>query len=192
VHTTGAGFHGWVLASVRVDDLLEVALGHAGVTGVTAALTETSSAGITHEVASWAEGGTATGDRRATVDVALAGHIWQVVVRPTTALLTAGRAAADTVVLVAAIITSLLLTVVVLALTGARERADAAAARATGTARADATRAHEAKTALREREAELIGFAAVAGENLQTPLHTIAGFTDLLLEEDARTLNAYP
>jgi signal transduction histidine kinase len=188
VHT-GTDFRGWVLTSVRAGDLLGTSLRGAGVTGVTAALTETSQRGVTHEVARWAEGGADSTHRSETVDVALAGHIWQVVVRPTSPLLTVGRAAADTVVLVAGLLTGLLLALLVLALTGARDRADAAAARATEQARADAVRACEAEAARREREAELVGFAAVAGENLQAPLHTIAGFTDLLLEEAAPHLD---
>jgi signal transduction histidine kinase len=43
---------------------------------------------------------------------------------------------------------------------------------------------------MREREAELTGFAAAAGQNLHAPLHTIAGFTELLLEDAEPQLDA--
>jgi signal transduction histidine kinase len=50
-------------------------------------------------------------------------------------------------------------------------------------------RADRAERVLVEREAELTGFAAAAGEHLHAPLHTIAGFTDLLLEDVAPSLD---
>jgi signal transduction histidine kinase len=183
VHAAGIGFRGWVLASVRAGDLLEASLGTAGVRGVAAELTETFPDGTTRRVARWAAGAEVPGDRSATVDVALAGHIWQVLVRPTTALTGAGLAVADLATLTAGVIISLLLAGIVLAVTTDRERAELRAARAAEDASAAAERARAAEDTLRDREAELAGFAAVAGEYLQVPLNNIAGFTELLLEE---------
>jgi signal transduction histidine kinase len=183
VGATGPEFRGWVLISVRADDLLETSLRTAGVTGVAAALSESSPRGTAQHVATWSQGGPVTGDRAETVDVALAGHAWQIVVRPTTDLVPDGRALASTATTALGALASLLLAALVLALTGARTRADHRAARAVERADAAGARALAAEAALYERDAELVGFAAVAGENLQAPLTTIAGFTDLLQEE---------
>ncbi|MEV6601025.1 ATP-binding protein [Actinoplanes sp. NPDC051346] len=46
-----------------------------------------------------------------------------------------------------------------------------------------------AEDALREREAELSGFAAAAGEHLHAPLHTIASVTEMLVEDAAPQLD---
>ncbi len=189
VHAAGAGFRGWVLASVRASDLLEASLRTAGVTGVAAELTEVRPDGATQDVVRWPEGGAVTGDRSATVDVALAGHAWQVTVRPTTELIGPARAAADVATFTVGVLASLLLAGIVVAVSGARQRADNRAARAAEQRRTDTARADRAELALREREAELVGFAAVAGDNLQAPLTNIAGFTELLLEEAAPELD---
>ncbi|MET0495831.1 MAG: ATP-binding protein [Actinoplanes sp.] len=197
-------FRGWVLIGVRAPDLLQESLRAAGVTGVTTVLTETSPDGGTHEVARWADGGTPAGDETGTVDVALAGHTWQVLVRP--AATPAGTPVVPLTLLVAILI-SVLLAVTVLVLDARRVRA-AARARRADTEHRDTldrhratldrhratedrlrARADAAELALREQEAELTGFAAAAAEHLHAPLHTIAGFTDLLREETGPQLD---
>ena len=186
VHDTA--FRGWVVVSVRAADLLETSLRTAGVTGVAAQLTETSPDGVTHEVARWPQDGTGVGapDR---LDVALAGHAWQIFVRSTTPLAGAGRGPTAPVVLLIAVLVSMLLAVMVLTLDAARLRALGAARQAAAGRQAVLSRADLAERMLREREADLAGFAAAAGENLHTPLHTIAGFTELLLEDAAPHLD---
>lgn len=189
VHTDAA-FLGWVIVSVRGGDLLQQSLRGAGVTGVTAALAELSPDGAAHDIATWSAGGAAPGDVAGrTVDVELAGHAWQVQVRPTGELAHPGHAAAWLTVLAATLISALIAAVVLL-LEAGRGRADARARRAATDRQTATDRAQRAEQALRDREAELTGFAAVAGENLHTPLHTIAGFTDLLLEDAAPQLDA--
>jgi signal transduction histidine kinase len=188
VHTDTA-FLGWVIVSVRGGDLLEQSLRTAGVTGVAASLAEVSPAGVTHEVARWSEGGPATGTAGRTVDVALAGHAWQILIRPTGDLVSTGRAAADRLTLLAAALVSTLLATIVLTLDAGRNSADARARRAADDRLAGLERAHRAEQTLREREAELTGFAATAGAKLHAPLHTIAGFTDLLLEDTSPQLD---
>ena len=79
-------FRGWVVLAVRATDLLSESLRGAGITGVATVLTQTSPAGVPHEVARWAEGGSPVGTRSGTVDLAPAGDTWQVHVRPTTEL----------------------------------------------------------------------------------------------------------
>jgi signal transduction histidine kinase len=189
IDTAGHEFRGWVLISVRAGDLLDASLRTAGVTGVAAVLTEATPRGDIREVATWSQGGPVTGGAAGIVDVALAGHVWQVAVRPTTDLVDAERAGAATAVTAAGLLTSLLLALLVLTLTGARRRADRRAARSAALTDAAVARADAAEVALREREQELVGFAAVAGENLQAPLATIAGFTDLLQEETGPQLD---
>ncbi len=174
-------FLGWVVISVRAYDLLETSLQGAGVTGVAATLVETTPDGVSREVAGWAAGGDGYGDA-GRLDVALAGHAWEIRVRPTTPLLDTARRLAPALVMGLTVALSVLLAAVVLGLDAARLRSR----RAFRTAAAERDRAQQA---LRDREAELAGFAAAAGENLHAPLHTIAGYTDLLLEDVAPQLD---
>jgi signal transduction histidine kinase len=185
----GPVFQGWVVISVRAADLLGTSLRTAGITGVDAVLTETSPDGVTHEVVRWAEGGTADRDGPAadSVDVALAGHTWQILVRSTTPLGTGG--VPTTLILLGAALAGVLLAGTILALDSARLRALRRSGRAAGELRAGLDRAVRAEQALREHAAELSGFATVAAENLHAPLHTIAGFTELLLDEVAPQLD---
>ena len=194
-------FLGWVVLAVRAPDLLRESLRDAGITGVAAVLTETSPDGVPHEVARWAEGGNPVGDASGTVDVAPAGHTWQIQVRPTTALLGAGRTAAAPLTLLGAVLLSTLFAAVLLATDQGRQRAETRARQAADRRRADLGRHRAAERhlrelalaterELREREAELAGFAEAAGDRLHTPLHTIAGFTEILLEDAGHQLDA--
>jgi signal transduction histidine kinase len=185
VHDTT--FLGWVVVSVRAGDLLESTLRAAGVAGVTAQLTQTAPDGGTTEVARWSADGGAGHGAGDQLDVALAGHAWQILVRPTAAPV---ASAVGAVVLVAAALIGVLVAGVVLALDAARLRAARRARRAVAERTAQADRAQRAEQAMRERAAELTGFAAAAGENLHAPLHTIAGFTEVLLEDSAPQLDA--
>ena len=199
-------FRGWVVLAVRAPDLLRESLRGAGVTGVATVLTETAPDGVTHEVARWAEGGDPIGDAGSTVDVATAGHTWQVRVRPTTELISAARTAAAPLTLLGAALISMLVAAVLLVADRGRARAEARARRAAAERRADLDR-HRAELAreqqvqqrlreqalaaeqqLREQEEELVGFARAASDHLHAPLHTIAGFTELLLEDSDPSL----
>jgi hypothetical protein len=78
---------GWIVVSVRANDLLDTALGGAGATGVAALLTETTPDGATHEIARWpvdAAGPAAGRGPADRLDVPLAGHAWQVLILPAT------------------------------------------------------------------------------------------------------------
>jgi signal transduction histidine kinase len=146
--------------------------------------------GVAHDVAGWSADSSSpvsAGDE--TVDVALAGHAWQIVVRPTGDLVSTGRAVAAGLTLLVSVLFSLIVAAVVLVLDAARVRAGEQARRALDEQRAETERAQRAEQALRDRESELAGFAGTAGENLHAPLHTIAGFTDLLLEDYAPRLD---
>ena len=147
---------GWVIVSVRAGDFLETTLRSAGVTGVQVEMAE--------------ETATATrGDSRL-VDLPVAGSAWQARVRPTTPLVGAALAAAAPAAMIGAALLSLGLAALVLLLAPAT---DPATDPATGPEAAER----------RRRENELAGFAATASEHLHTPLHTIAGFTEILLED---------
>jgi signal transduction histidine kinase len=163
-------FLGWVVVAVRAPDLLRESL--RGITGVATVLTETSPDGVTHEVARWAEGGAPTGDETGIVEVAPAGHTWQVEVRPTTALVGAARTVAAPLTLLGAVLISLLFAVVLLGSDRARLRAETRGRQA----------AADADTA-RQHATDLTGFATAAADHLHAPLHTIAGFTEMLLED---------
>jgi signal transduction histidine kinase len=178
-------FGGWVVVSVRADDLLSAALGTAGVTGVTTALTETSPEGVTRDVANWSQGGDGTpvGDAVQRLDSTLAEYTWRLTVRPTTPLVGAARSAAAPLTMLGATLLSLALAGMVLVAGGARNRAAEHARAAADELAVAQERARRAEEQQWERESELAGFAATAGESLHAPLHAIAGFTDLLLEE---------
>jgi signal transduction histidine kinase len=166
-------FRGWVIVSVRAADLLDAALRTAGVTGVTATLTETG-----HEIARWSGGGTAQGPVRRFA-LPIAGQTWQVVVRPTAPLVGTARSAAAPLALLGTVLGSVAVAAAVLAAASRHPR---------NTGAVDTTlpgSTGPAEEAYRRREAELAGFAVTASEHLHAPLHTIAGFTELLLEDAA-------
>ncbi|BCJ50758.1 hypothetical protein Asp14428_22330 [Actinoplanes sp. NBRC 14428] len=179
----GATFRGWVVVAVRAPALLRESLRGAGVTGVTTVLTASSADGVAHEVARWSEPGATPGDRQGTAELAFAGRSWQVAVRPSTALIGPALDAAAPLAMLGATVLSLTLAAAVLAAGAGRNRAAARSRRDAATRRAAQERAAAAEQALRERETELAGFTAAAGEHLQTPLQSVAGFADLLLED---------
>ncbi|MEV4703414.1 ATP-binding protein [Actinoplanes sp. NPDC049316] len=167
----GGAFRGWVIVSVRAGDLLAESLRAAGVTGVTATLTSTGAEGTAREIARWPSGAP-IGGAGATIDVALAGHTWQVLVHPVPGTL--GEPAAATATLLGAATLSFLLAGTVLAAETRRHRVVAR----------DAIRGQD-----RGHATELTDFAAAAGEHLLTPLHAIAGYHELLREETAPHLD---
>jgi signal transduction histidine kinase len=173
-------FAGWLVVSVRTGDLLDAAVGTAPVTGVAVVLTETTPDGATHEIAHWPAAATGHGTAER-LDVALAGHAWQVLIRPTAA---PAASAAVPLIASAGALTGLLAAAAVLAADAGRRRANARAVRAAAGRQDDRKRAERAERALRDRDAELTGLAAIAGTNLHAPLHAVAGYTDLLLEEE--------
>ncbi|MFI7598040.1 ATP-binding protein [Actinoplanes sp. NPDC049681] len=188
----GTTFQGWVVVAVRAPALLQQSLRAAGVTGVAAVLSVAAPDGVVHEVSRW--GGAPLGARHATVDLPFAGLSWQVSVRPATALVAPELSAAAPLTMLGATLLSLALTAGILALSAGRRRAathhdDADHRAALDRARAAEESAAAAREALREREAELRGFATAAGDRLHAPLHSIAGFTDLLLEDAAPQLD---
>ncbi|MGX6607071.1 ATP-binding protein [Micromonosporaceae bacterium Da 78-11] len=178
-------FRGWVVVSARATDLLDVSLRAAGVAGVATVVTEASPDGAVHEVARWSQGGAALGDRAQHLDVRVASHTWQVQIRPTTPLIDAGRTVAAPLTMLGATLVSLALAGVALVAGASRERARLAERAALEAEE----RARQAEERRRERESEIAGFAAAASETLHAPLHTIAGFTELLIEDVAPQLD---
>ncbi|UQU62905.1 ATP-binding protein [Couchioplanes caeruleus] len=169
-------FRGWVVVSVRAGDLLAESLRAAGVTGVTTALTSTGAEGTTREIARWPSGAPLDGTG-ATIDVALAGHTWQVLVHPVPE--TAGDAAA-TAAMLGAVTLSFLLAGTVLA---AETRRHKVAGRVRRYSAAGQVRAQATELADGSARTDLTDFAAAAGEHLLSPLHAIAGYSELLREE---------
>ncbi len=184
VHDTA--FRGWVIIGVRASDLLRDALRGAGVTDVGAVLNETTPSGSSREIARF---GSASSSEQAEIDIPLAGHAWQVTVTPATPLISTGRTLVAPLSMLGSAIVSFLLAGSVLAAFSAARSQRARLAHAQASEQQAQAHAAAAVAALKEREEELTGFAAAAGENLHAPLHTIAGFTDLLLEEVAPQLD---
>ncbi|WP_148088123.1 hypothetical protein [Couchioplanes caeruleus] len=206
----GTGFRGWIVVAVRAPELLRESLRTADVTGVTAVVTGTATDGRSHEIARWTGDGGPVGSLRDTVDVEVAGTVWHVLVRPTAALAGTGRTVAAPLTMLGAVVVSLLAAAGLLAAEAGRNRAAARARReaadartAEGRERAANDRARAAndearaardqllaaEDAVREREAELSGFATAAGERLHAPLHTIASVTEMLVEDAAAQLD---
>ncbi|MFI2273632.1 MULTISPECIES: sensor histidine kinase [Catenuloplanes] len=179
----GRTFRGWVLFSLRGDDFLAEALSSGTHAAVTATLTDVSDPAGSVDVASW-NTDTAPADPETTVlPVAFGQRQLTLTVRPGTPLIGETRRHLDTVVLTGGVLLGLALSVLVLLLVTAQERSAAAARLALAERRADADALRLARTALREREAELAGFSALATDKLQTPLTNVASYADLLIEE---------
>ncbi|WP_306215575.1 sensor histidine kinase, partial [Actinoplanes sp. RD1] len=180
VHDTA--FRGWVVIAVRAGDLLRESLG--ANPGVAVTLTETSAGGVTHQVATY---GDASGAVSRTVEVALAGHAWQAEIRPATAL--APFAFAAPLAMLAATVVSLLLAGAVLILPAARQRPSCSGLASSGHDLTGSASAGPASSSGPESsgpasaDAEVAEFTRAASEHLHAPLHTIAGFTELLHEE---------
>lgn len=182
------GLRGWVVLSLRAGDLLAATMAAAGPNPVAVQLSQVDAAGDRQQLARWGTAG--DGAEVGTGDVALAQQRWEVTVRPTAPLRPATAGYAAPAMFTAALVASLALAVAVLAMDRERERTAATASRLAAARSADTDRLRRAEAALREREAELAGFAAVATESLHTPLANIAGFTELLIDEAGPSLDA--
>ncbi|AGL15899.1 HAMP domain-containing sensor histidine kinase [Actinoplanes sp. N902-109] len=173
VHDTA--FRGWAMIGVRADDLLRSAT--QGVPGVAVVLAEATGS---REIAAFPRGSTGG----SLVDIATAGYSWQARVTPTTPLTGSGLSLAAPLSMLGAATLSLLLA-------GAVLRSPASPASPSGALPDAAPHAGLTGSAAAAvtPQTDLTGFAAAAGDSLRAPLHTIAGCTDLLLEEAAPQLD---
>ncbi|WP_307248691.1 sensor histidine kinase [Catenuloplanes indicus] len=184
VHSADGGtFRGWVLFSLRSGDFLAEALSSGTHATVTAALADVSDPARPVDVASWNADTAPADPETATLPVALGQRQLMLTVRPGTPLIGEAQRHLDTVLLTGGALLTLALSVLILVLVMAQERAVTAARLALADRRADADALRLAQIALREREAELAGFSALAADKLQTPLTNVASYADLLIEE---------
>ncbi|MFI5838094.1 ATP-binding protein [Catenuloplanes sp. NPDC051500] len=183
VRATDGEFRGWVLFSLRGGDFLNEALGAGAHAAVTARLADVSDPAGPVDIASWNTDTPPADPETVTLPVAFGQRELLLTVRPGTPLLTEPQRHADTVVLGCGLLLSVAMAFLILVLITAQERAAGTARRAVADRRADADQLRLAQAELREREAELAGFSALAADKLQTPLTNVASYADLLLEE---------
>lgn len=181
-------FRGWLAMGVRGQDFLNEAIGAAARDTVAVTLADT---GTTDPlpVARWQPRAGADPDGRVrTVTVAVPQRTWQLTVQPTDRLL-ADRTVPPEVVawLVGAVMTALLAALTTTVLTS-RDRALRHVDEATAALREDITRREQVEHRLRQREAELVGFAGIVAHDLRGPLARVLGYADFLRDEAADRL----
>ena len=159
-------FRGWVIVSVRASDLLAAAMQAGRVAGVVATLTETADDGIVREVADWSPEDAPADAGSPTINLPIVGNSWHLVVRPATPLIGLGRQLAAPLTMGGAVLLSAIMAALALAAAGRRVVSP-------GVTTAVPTLS----------EADLAGFAASAGHQLQAPLHSITGYAEMLLDE---------
>ncbi|WP_232323623.1 sensor histidine kinase [Catenuloplanes japonicus] len=190
VRATDGEFRGWVLFSLRGGDFLNEALGAGAHAAVTARLADVSDPAGAVDIASWNTDAAPADPETVTLPIAFGQRELLLTVRPSTPLLTEVQRRADSIVLAGGLLLSLAMSLLILVLITAQERATGIARRAVSDRRADADQLRLAQIALREREAELAGFSALAADKLQTPLTNVASYADLLVEEAGPQLDA--
>ncbi|WP_436651651.1 sensor histidine kinase [Actinoplanes sp. URMC 104] len=172
-------FRGWLLLGVRGEDFLREVVAASAGDAVAVTLLDGGEA-----VADWRP------DVRLDADaglidtrVAVAQRGWDLRVEATERLLAGTFQGLDKLAWVVGIV----LTGLLVALTGAvvtsRNRAERRVDEATAALRDDITRRQEVEQRLRQREAELVGFAGVVAHDLRSPLARIMGYADFLHEE---------
>ncbi|GIH97394.1 ATP-binding protein [Planobispora siamensis] len=172
---------GWLLMGVRGDEFAEGALRPIAQGALNATLSDVSTPGGERPLAVMRTGeplGRAELSRQSTVTVA--GRQWKLEIEPTTRFAAAGDSHLQQVLLVSGAVISVLLAGLVLVLSTSRDRALARVTQATSALEADIARRREVEARLREREAELEGFAAVAAHDLKSPLTVIMGYCELV------------
>ncbi|GAA2608449.1 sensor histidine kinase [Paractinoplanes durhamensis] len=177
---TGARTHsGWILMGLRGQKFLDAALAQVSQGLLDVTLTAEDAAGRPVTVAAVRSTDTRRRDLTSDGSITVADHRWQLHVAAHGAALPGGITGLPAVVAVSGSLLGLLLAGLVWVL-------------ATGRARAEA-KVRTATSDLREREADLRAFAAVAAHDLRAPLSVVAGYADLLDEglaegDDAATL----
>ncbi|AGZ43091.1 histidine kinase [Actinoplanes friuliensis DSM 7358] len=183
-------FRGWLMMGLRGGDFLKQAIGVVARDTVAVTLYDTASTAGPTPVASWVPDARLQPEpppRDITVSVPQ--RTWRLVVEPTHKLLPVGDMHLD----VAAWIIGAVLTGLLAALTGtvitARNRALRKVDDATAALRDDIVRREAVEQQLRQREAELVGFAGIVAHDLRSPLARITGYADFLREEAAPRLD---
>jgi signal transduction histidine kinase len=181
-------FRGWLTMGLRGGDFLRSTIGLVARDTVSVELFDSSSQ-LTEPVARWQPRVRIdTGYAARDVRIAAPQRSWQLRVRATERLLPASDRHLDRIAwLIGAVITLLLAALTTSVLTS-RDRALRRVDDATAALRDDIVRREAVEHQLRQREAELVGFAGVVAHDLRSPLARITGFAEFLREEAAPRL----
>ncbi len=182
-------FRGWLTVGLRGQDFLNEAIGEAAGDTVAVTLADTGTADPL-PVARWQPSAALDPDGGArTVTVSVPQRSWHLTVRPTERLLTDGTVRLDLIAwLIGGVITALLAALTTTLLTS-RDRALRRVDEATAALRDDITRREQVEHRLRQREAELVGFAGIVAHDLRGPLARVLGYADFLRDEAADRLD---
>ncbi len=183
-------FRGWLTMSLRGGDFLREAISVVARDAVAVTLLDPGPV-TPVPVASWLPPARPRADPPARdVTVPVPQRTWRLVVRPTDRLLPGG---VDAHLDVAAWLVGVVLTALIAGLTGtvltSRNRALRRVDDATTALLDDIERREAVEQRLRQREAELVGFAGIVAHDLRSPLARITGFADFLREEAAARLD---
>jgi len=181
-------FRGWLVMGLRADDFLREAIGLPAGDTVAVTLTDTS-AGDSTPIGRWQPVAEVDRSRAARIiPVVVPQRTWQLTVAPTEALLPGADLHLEILAwAVGGIITILLTTLTGTVLTS-RNRALRRVDTATAALRRDIARRQAVELQLRQREAELIGFAGIVAHDLRSPLARITGYAGFLREEAAPSM----
>ncbi|MEV1288116.1 ATP-binding protein [Micromonospora sp. NPDC049679] len=180
--TRGGDLTGWLVMGMRGQDFLSRALESISQGLVEVALFDRSTPQGHVPVARWPRGQLENPTMSHTVSVQVAQRRWELVAYGTEQLgerrgyLPAGAAGAGGLI-------TLLLTGLVLSLATSRQRALVRVAAATAALQADIDRREETERQLRQRDAELRGFVAMATHDLRGPLASATAHTELLTDQ---------
>ncbi|GIE50804.1 hypothetical protein Ani05nite_43380 [Amorphoplanes nipponensis] len=182
-------FRGWLALTLRGEDFLSQAISVVARDAVGVTLFDTG-ARTPLPVASWRPRAPLRDDPAPRdVAVPVPQRTWRLVVRPTDRLMPGADMHLD----LAAWVIGTVLTTLLAGLTGtvltSRNRALRRVDEATTALRHDIERREAVEQQLRQREAELVGFAGIVAHDLRSPLARITGFADFLREEAAARLD---
>nr|BFE89170.1 hypothetical protein GCM10020093_117720 [Planobispora longispora] len=182
---------GWLLMGVRGVDFVDGTLKQIARGVINAKLTDVSVPGQERQLAALRDG-EPIGDtglyRETPIDVG--GRQWKLELQPTAGFLTTGDTYTYQVIMSSGAVASLLLAGLVLVLVTSRDRALARVEQATSALQADIAHRQQVETHLREREAELERFAAVAAHDLKSPLTVIMGYCELVEDRVAERVDS--
>ncbi|SDY80440.1 His Kinase A (phospho-acceptor) domain-containing protein [Micromonospora pattaloongensis] len=178
---------GWLVMGMRGQDFLSQALERISQGLVAVTLFDRSTPQVDVPVARWPKARIEDPERAHTVSVQVAQRNWELVTygteqltdrdyRPVAAGATGG-------------LITLLLSGLVLILATSRHRALAGVETATAALRADIERRQETEQQLRQRDAELRGFIAMATHDLRGPLASATAHTELLTDQVGAALD---
>jgi len=182
-------FRGWLMMGLRADDFLREAIRPPAGDTVAVTLADTS-AGDSTPIGRWQPPAEVDRDQPArVVPVVVPQRTWQLTVTPTDALLPGADLHLELLAWAVGGIITILLTALTGTILTARNRALRQVDTATAALRRDIAHRQAVELQLRQREAELIGFAGIVAHDLRSPLARITGYAGFLREEAAPSMD---